>query len=476
MYNYSLCKALKKKFNESSVLIFKSIIEEKSFIFRPDPNNLLAEILFKSKFYSEEKLQIVKLKKSYKSRSIKDFFIESIPSIFSFYIKLARDQFRTSNINFFYKNKKKLALIGGGYDWYKFSKNKSAAKEFSTSIERIHVSNSYEKNYKEINQILDKNIFTDGVSFFDFSELSNFIGSYLDFFIKIEESTKKRLVKFDAVISSVLTFPEENFIAHMAVKNNLPLYMWQHGEKGQSFDETILYTELFYATDYFLYADKIKNDYDDWIGKNYFKKMHVVGTIGKKIRWSSKDSNKVVYATGKWLLTATAFTDFVDPDYRMYRAHRGILGYLDNVIGREVILKANNTKGSNAIPYIKDYKDIEFDFDTAFTQLLTNAGVIILDTPATTLVEACSTEVPIFVLDGRNKYRENFLHLIKKRVIWCKTVDELILKLDLYFKKGIYEADVTDKSYLRGYVNADQTHSPENKIIEILKKGMLNNV
>ena len=98
--------------------------------------------------------------------------------------------------------------------------------------------------------------------------LSNLIGSYLDFFLANQEKVEQKLKKYVGAISSVLTFPEENFLAHMAVKNNLPLYLWQHGEKGQSHDETILYTELLYASDYFMYADLIKLDYQKWLGKN----------------------------------------------------------------------------------------------------------------------------------------------------------------------------------------------------------------
>lgn len=77
--------------------------------------------------------------------------------------------------------------------------------------------------------------------------------------------------------------------------------------------------------------------------------------------------------------------------------------------------------------------------------------MIILDTPATTLVEACCTKVPIFVLGGRTEYLTDFLETIKRRVVWCETPEELVMKVDSYLATGLYEADVNDDTYLHEY-------------------------
>ena len=467
LYNYSIVRMVAKHFYKQKILLFKYSNEQSSLVFRPDPDNLLANILLTSKVFSSEQLELVELDRR-TVFSLKKLLITPV----IYYLRLGRDIMRISKIPLFKKNNKRLALIGGGYEWFKFIKNAKIKNNLKFNVERIKPPTLNYNNYPEILAIFNSNVFRDEREFYDFTLLSNLIGSYLDFFLANQEKVEQKLKKYVGAISSVLTFPEENFLAHMAVKNNLPLYLWQHGEKGQSHDETILYTELLYASDYFMYADLIKLDYQKWLGKNNFKQIHVVGSIEKEIDWRSECSNKVVYATGKWLFSATAFTDFVDPDTRIYLAHKDILNYLNHLNDKEVVFKANNTVGFNQIPYSRDYPKVNFDFKTPFINHLANADVIILDTPATTLVEACSTEVPIFVLAGRNKYRENFLELIKKRVVWCNSTEEMIQKLRLFFEEGIYDANTKDKSYFNSYISPERISKPQDQILKIFQKAL----
>jgi hypothetical protein len=114
-----------------------------------------------------------------------------------------------------------------------------------------------------------------------------------------------------------------------------------------------------------------------------------------------------------------------------------------------VILKANNTHGFNLIPY--QYENIDTEYQKTFTELLQTASVVILDTPATTLVEACSTKVPIFALGGRSEYLPEFLRAIRQRAAWYETPEELVAGLTDYFENGIYNADVSDNVYLKGF-------------------------
>lgn len=157
----------------------------------------------------------------------------------------------------------------------------------------------------------------------------------------------------------------------------------------------------------------------------------------------------------------------IDPDKRLFNAHNKILQYL-NVIGldRKVIFKANNTSGFNSIPY--EYKNIIIDRKTPFARLLETASIVILDTPATTLIEACSTTVPIFVLGGRVNYFPEFTQAVARRVVWCETSDVLVQKLNLYITEGIYEADVRDETYLQGYGSNLSRNEVEQRVMDAI--------
>jgi len=217
-----------------------------------------------------------------------------------------------------------------------------------------------------------------------------------------------------------------------------------------------LYTELYYATDYLAYGPEVVRQYQSWVGKNSLKNTLAVGSIGKKIVW--KGGDRIVYSTGKWFKTATPFQSIPDPDARLYNAQKVILGYFDNLAGNpNVVLNANNTSGFNAIPH--KYGNIDIDYITPFINLLETAKIIVLDTPATTLVEACSTKVPIFVLGGRVNYHPLFLEKIKRRVVWCEDPNDLVAKIDLYLHTGLYEADVNDNIYYREYCGIEDATS-----------------
>jgi len=357
---------------------------------------------------------------------------------------------------------------------YEVIKKPEIKKFFSFKIFRIFPVLKKKGNIyqADIKNILDEEMFGDHHVFYDFTELSIQISKYYIYFMRVHDGLKKKIRSYKGAVSSVLTFPEEVFLAHLVAKNNLPLFVWQHGEKGQAYDETILFTELLYASDYLMYADQVGKEYKEYVGTNYLDSLHPVGSIGKIIESEKRQDQVILYATGKWFHTATPYNDDADPDRRLYKAHRDILEYLNNS-QEEVVFKANNTRGMNTIPYQNEYENIKFEFDTPFTEILKKSKIVILDTPATTLIESCSTEVPIFVLSGRCYYRDDFLETIKERVVWCEDTNELLKKVDLYLKEGLYDAKLYDKSYLEKYILPPHINNVPATILTILNNKII---
>ena len=161
------------------------------------------------------------------------------------------------------------------------------------------------------------------------------------------------------------------------------------------------------------------------------------------------ERRNIVYVTSKWHLTGTPFTYESDPDQRLYDAQIKILDYLNSQKIAPVIFKLNNTENFNMSPH--KFQNVKYEKKMKFVDVLKKAKIVILDGAATTLIESCSTSLPIFVLGGRTLYYDDYLINVKKRVVWCDTVSELVQKVDLYLTQQHYEADLEDMTFINNY-------------------------
>jgi len=461
-YNYYIAHSIASRFQSVPVLIYTKDIEQASSELNPDPDCIFARVAFNSGCFKNDRIEIQKVSENRATNTIREFFINALPHELLMQLRNIRSKWRIRN---FGRTACRLLLIGGEYDWIKISRYKRFKKIFSFHVIPHLVASIKGSPPKKLVDILNCSVeFTKNVVF-DMESIASSIYADMLLYAEKNEEIHNKLKQYDAIVTAVLTNPFENYLAHTAAKINKPVIVWQHGEKGQAQDVTVLYTELFYATDYLTYGTAVTEQYRSWIDKNRLVNVETVGSLGKRVNWSGEGS--IVYATGKWFTTSVPFSSMSDPDTRLYRAHKTILDYLDTIAaGHSVIFKANNTLGANTIPY--NYAHVCIDYSTPFTELLNTASVIILDTPATTLVESCSTNVPIFVLDGRTKYLPDFLNKIKRRVVWCDTPSELVTKLAAYLSKGTYDADVTDDSYLREYCASTESSEVILKVKESL--------
>ena len=463
-YNRFIADSIAKHLQPTSLLVYTKDIGQPFLELRPDPDCIFADVLLRSGCFGTGQIEIQRIAEKRKGNTLREKLVNRLPQKWIVRLREARDRWRIRSAG---KSTYRLLMTGGGYDWFKIYRYDGFRDVFSLHILPRPIAAKVEINPPvELASILNGAVEQAGNTAYDLGGLASAIQSDLILFAGRNEKTKKQLERYDAVVTAVLTYPWESCIAHMAVKMGIPVVVWQHGEKGQTQDVTGLYSELFYATDYLAYAPAVQRQYQAWIGKNRLVNVDAVGSIGKSVVWRGGEA--IVYATGKWFKTAVPFISKADPDRRLFDAHRTILGYLDTIAAeRPVIFKANNTPGLNAVPY--QYKNIRVDYATPFTVLLETAGVIILDTPGTTLVEACSTKVPIFVLGGRTEYRQEFLEIIRRRVVWCETPAELVTKLNSYLHTGLYEADVNDDAYLREYCAG----SEPDKVVQQVKESLL---
>lgn len=467
-YNYFIAHSIAQHLRPVSMLVYTKAVGQPFLELRPDPDCIFADVLLRSGCFNTSQIEVQRISEKRKGNSFREKIVNALPQAIAIRLREFRDKWRIRNPD---KSTYKLLMIGGGYDWFKISRYEAFSEVFSIHTLPRLMAKAEDTPSAELVGILNDSVAYAGNAVYELRSLAAALHTDMILYAERYEELKDKLVRYDAVVTAVLTYPWDGYLAHMAARMSIPVVVWQHGEKGQAQDVTALYSELFYATDYLAYAPAVLKQYQSWIGKNRLVNVQAVGSIGKSVVW--RGGKAIVYATGKWLKTAVSFVPKPDPDERLFVAHKTILDYLDTVAAeRPVILKANNTPGLNAIPY--QYANIRVDYTTPFTALLETAGVIILDTPATTLVEACCTKVPIFVLGGRTEYHPDFLERIRRRVVWCENPEELVIKIDSYLRVGLYEADMDDETYLREYCAVSEpdevAHSVKQSLMKVIDR------
>lgn len=453
-YNEFIARGILENLNPSKVLCYTKASPETFLELRPDPCCIFADVLVRSRLQMEGRCEILKIDERRKKNTFREKLLSILPVPIRTSLRKIRDKHLLENSS---SPTHKLLVIGMAGDWEKLSGITEFNHSFCLQRAPEVQSASSIRPPRELIELLNAAIQHDGLIPYDITKLSAAIEADLICFASKAVDIDAMIKNYDAAVTAVLSFPRDNFLAHRVALAGLPVLVWQHGEKGQTeFERLNVYTELLYATDYFAYASGVVQQYRTWIGKYRLENVVAVGSIEKHVKWQG--GNNIVYATGKWFKT----THPIDPDRRLFHAHMTILGYLESLQGRyPIIFKANNTPGLNDIPY--RFNTVKVEYASHFTDCLKTAKVVILDTPATTLVEACSTMIPIFVLGGRSRYTVEFLEIAKRRVVWRETAEELVSALAAFLDTGIYEADVEDRTLLISY-------GSEGKPVEIAQK------
>jgi len=441
-YNNFIVRSIIKMLKPEKVLCYTKANPVPFLKLRPDPDCLFGEVLGRSRLNKDGVCEFIKINERVNQVSSRQRLLSLLPIPLRKFLSDIRRKNALKNSK---KAMKKLMVVGGSGDWVKLSCYQEFNEDFRLCMPPEIKSGPKLKASQELVELLNASILRDQLIPYDISSLASAIFSDMHNFANQVRDIDLLINKYDALVTAVLVYPQDNFFAHRAALSNLPVLVWQHGEKGQNgFDPTSIYTELFYATDYFAYAPVVVEQYKSWIGKYRLRNVIATGSIDRLVKWKGGDS--ILYATGKWFKTTVAG----DPDRRLFHAHMKILSYLNELDNRyNVILRANNTDRLNQIPY--QFENITIEYDRSFTDCLKTAELVILDTPATTLIEACSTKVAIFALGGRTEYTDEFLAAVKRRVVWAETPEDLLLYVDEYINMGLYPANTNDTTFLSQY-------------------------
>lgn len=452
-----------KKFNPNKILIFCKNEYVTLMGFRPDPSSYIYEILKNSPLKEELNIEFIFSKKLRSKRSIKEKILINLPFNFVNNLRFLKNSTELFSLK---RAKRNMLLIGGCKEWLELCKSKFFKKKYNFKFQFVLQKKSSEKIDQILINILNKALFNESTLSYKMDKIASHINSAIETFNANIQKVDKYIKKFDLVVSSTLIYPEDNFFAHRTSKCQKPLLVWQHGEKGAfGFDILAQYQELYFATDYLSYSEFIKEMYSPWKGKNFLREVISVGSIDKKPTISDRKKDSIIYATGKWFLSGQVFDNPSDPDKRLYDLQKNILNFLNNLDTKyKKVFKLNNSLFFNEYPF--NFKNIVTSKEP-FTKVLDEAVLVILDTPATTLLEAASTNVPIFAISGRNKYTPEFINSVSKRCVWCNSKEELFTKIDLFIKHNKYDSDLKDRDLINKYASFNDF----NKVVENVSKA-----
>lgn len=341
------------------------------------------------------------------------------------------------------------------------------------------------KNHKEFNRFFRENnvnflpIFENRIQFLIEKITPACIFAYEDFSCLLNSKEIK------AVISSTLTTPEAHSISKAAHNAGIPVVTWQHGGYGQMYHPILHYTELISSDVHFVFGKGVQK-YMEQPAREYGTKLVTVGSSSlyniAKIQFESENSPKknILYITSVLLqnyLHITTFPHFEDNYY--WNTQKAIINVLGKYTDLYIVLKQHPTKIIKDTPvrsYVADKGFNNFSFiknESSVVDLISNADVIVIDFPFTTLLQALTTSKPIFVYLGHIDYDEDACFLLGKRAIYSKNLEDFKNKLDIYLNTGIYNADINNREFLLDFGTASPVNSAGIRAAQELKQTIV---
>jgi hypothetical protein len=267
----------------------------------------------------------------------------------------------------------------------------------------------------------------------------------------------KRLCQYKGVIFAVAPYPFEEYILSLAKFLKIPRICFQHGEMSLYYpglwNEA---SELMYASHYFSYGENVSVEKFASAKKinNQIKTVSIGSPALEILRnESSKTRCDILYASSKFINYSAGFVARYT-DINLYKAQEQLLSYFEDYLKinpDKVVVWKQNQERLTGQPVHKVCKVRTIREEFTFTQLLSDAQIVILDRPSTTSLEACVTDKPLFVLISSRNWFPLPEKLLRKRAIVSYTPEELLKSVDLYLNSGIYDADVNNREFVVAY-------------------------
>ena len=141
--------------------------------------------------------------------------------------------------------------------------------------------------------------------------------------------------------------------------------------------------------------------------------------------------------------------------------------------GVEAVVKVNPTTRFMEPPWVEGLADtpvrVVKEFPS-FKTLIEKADVIVIDHPATTILEALCTRAPVFVLLRHFRHPPKAVSWLKKRAVCADNAEELVSKLAAYFQEGVYPADLDDETFLKAFSDIGDERAVAGRALNVIEE------
>jgi len=274
-----------------------------------------------------------------------------------------------------------------------------------------------------------------------------------------------------AVLSSGFSTCTLHSIAQAACNAGIPVVTWQHGGNGH-FDYLMrAYIDLVNSNIHFTFGEGIVEEFAA-SAKKLNTQIIPVGSasldkqskeIAPKYGASlgfAPDKKTILYVTTNFYQN-NLYISFPLPhsDNLLWQTQRTITDVLKKHNQYKVIIKTRPSHGYRETPLRSYAENLGFKNcqyirnERLFTGLLLMADIIVIDTPATTLLQALVTAKPVFAYFGHLRIDSKARALLERRAYCFDELSDFVANLDAFLSNGVIniKVDLNDRAFLEKY-------------------------
>lgn len=303
-----------------------------------------------------------------------------------------------------------------------------------------------------------------------------------------ENLIEKRKIK--AFISPVISNCLEHSAARIARDNGIPVITWQHGAYGAMHHPIINYMDLISSDFHFVFGKGVE--------ERYAQQAKIYGTTLVSIGSASLDKLRTKYSNEKRMLrgkkvvlyiTSSGYQNnfyisYYPPfsDNLFWQTQKAIIDTLGNHNEYSVIMKLHPSpiyKESDFQSYVieKGFKNFQFiKNEKSIVELLSLADVIVIDLPSTTLLQALTTNKPLFVYMGHIQFDTKAYKLLANRAVCYEKLEDFLYELDVYLHNQKYPKDLFNNEYLEMFGTTTEEGFAAKRAAKKLKEIIDSNV
>ena len=285
-----------------------------------------------------------------------------------------------------------------------------------------------------------------------------------------------------AALTSSLWDGSKRLSVHILKRLGIPVLTWQHGYAGSWREGPTQYHALSDATDVdaaLVYGPEVKKAYQGYarspvisVGSAQLEAMSPVPRHDIE-----PGRRRVLYATTNYYQN-TWYVGFSPPfsDRLFYKDQLDMVNGLQRMAGQygaEVTVKLHPNRAYRVPPWVSRFSHEQgfpvYRESPSFEELLRRTDVVVLDLPSTTLLQALSTDLPVFAITSHWTFPEEAASLLRGRVCLADNVEDLLSVLDRYLDTGEYAPSLQDRGFLGEFGTNRDLENAVDRVVETVE-------